>query len=70
MFININMNKEEKINKIMDLVEEKSPLSKEKLDTFKEVLDSLNDNNLNKLVAGIVFAEKPFTPPHKIWRIE
>jgi len=64
------MNREEKINKIMDLMFVKSSLSEEKLLIFKEVLDSLNDNNLNKLVAGIVFAEKPFTPPHKIWRIE
>jgi|TARA_R100000988_G_scaffold96908_1_gene64003 hypothetical protein len=64
------MNKEQKINKIMDLVVEKSPLSEEKLDTFEEVLSSLSDNHLNKLVAGIVFAEKPFSAPHKIWRIE
>ena len=54
----------------MDLVVEKSPLSEEKLDTFEEVLSSLSDNHLNKLVAGIVFAEKPFSAPHKIWRIE
>jgi hypothetical protein len=64
------MNKEEKINKIMNLIVEKSPVSKKKLETLKEILDSLSDNNLNKLVAGIVFAEKPFSPPNKVWRIE
>ena len=54
------MNKEEKISKIMKLVTKRSSVDEDKLDTFKEVLESLNDNVLNKFVAGIVFAEKPF----------
>ena len=53
------MNKEEKLNKLID-----------KIDTVKEVLETLNDHNLNKLVAGIVFADKPFKSKKKIWRIE
>ena len=64
------MNKEDKINKIMDLVAQRSTSSEDKLDTFKEVLETLNDNVLNKFVAGIVFAEKPFKSKKKIWRIE
>jgi len=64
------MNKEEKISKIMKLVTKRSSVDEDKLDTFKEVLESLNDNALNKFVAGIVFAEKPFKSKKKIWRIE
>ena len=64
------MNKEEKISKIMKLVTKKSSVEEDKLDAFKEVLESLNDTVLNKFVAGIVFAEKPFKSKKKIWRIE
>ncbi len=64
------MNKEEKISKIMKLVTKRSSVDEDKLDMFKEVLESLNDNVLNKFVAGIVFAEKPFKSKKKIWRIE
>jgi hypothetical protein len=64
------MNKEDKINKVMNLVTEKSSSTEENLDVFREVLESLNDNALNQLVAGVVFVEKPFKPKKKIWRIE
>ena len=64
------MNKEEKLNKLIDFLTQKSSASKDQIDTIKEVLETLNDNNLNKLVAGIVFADKPFKSKKKIWRIE
>jgi ribosomal protein L18E len=64
------MNKEEKLNKLIDFLTQKSSASEDQIDTIKEVLETLNDNNLNKLVAGIVFAEKPFKSKKKIWRIE
>jgi|TARA_R100000322_G_scaffold134123_1_gene90077 ribosomal protein L18E len=64
------MNKEEKLNKLIDFLTQKSSASKDKIDTVKEVLETLNDHNLNKLVAGIVFADKPFKSKKKIWRIE
>jgi hypothetical protein len=64
------MNKEDKINKVMNLVTEKSSSTEENLDVFREVLESLNDNALNQLVAGVVFVEKPFKSKKKIWRIE
>ena len=64
------MNKEEKLNKLIDFLTQKSSASEDQIDTVKEVLETLNDNNLNKLVAGIVFAEKPFKSKKKIWRIE
>ena len=64
------MNKEDKIDKVMSLVTEKSSSTEENLDVFREVLESLNDNALNQLVAGVVFVEKPFKSKKKIWRIE
>jgi|TARA_R100000664_G_C2633854_1_gene62101 ribosomal protein L18E len=64
------MNKEEKLNKLIDFLTQKSSASEDQIDTIKEVLETLNDNNLNKLVAGIVFADKPFKSKKKIWRIE
>ena len=64
------MNKEEKLNKLIDFLTQKSSASEDQIDTIKEVLETLNDNNLNKLVAGIVFADKPFMSKKKIWRIE
>jgi len=63
------MTKEEKIIKIMDLIKEKSPLSKDQIDVFKDVLESLDDKELSKLVAGILFVERPFKAK-KVWRIE
>tara|TARA_R100000700_G_scaffold10932_1_gene15971 strand:+ start:1289 stop:1480 length:192 start_codon:yes stop_codon:yes gene_type:complete len=63
------MNKEDKINEIMDLVTEKSSLDDNMLDTFREVLEGLSESSINKLVAGIVFSEKPFKK-RKIWRLE
>jgi len=63
------MNKEEKIIKIMNLVKEKSPISKDQIDIFKDVLESLDDKELSKLVAGILFVERPFKSK-KVWRIE
>jgi len=63
------MNREDKINKIMDLIAKKSPSSEEKLDVFKEILESLDPRTLNKLIAGIVFADAPLKKK-KIWRIE
>ena len=53
------MNKEEKIDKIMELINEKSSSSFKDKKIFEQVLNTLNNNQLNKLVAGIVFAEKP-----------
>ena len=65
------MNKEEKLNKLIDFITQKSSASEDQIDTIKKVLETLNDNNLNKLVAGIVFADKPFkSKKKKIWRIE
>ena len=64
------MNKEEKLNKLIDFLTQKSSASEDQIDTIKEVLETLNDNNLNKLVPGIVFADKPFKSKKKIWRIE
>ena len=64
------MNKEEKLNKLIDFLTQKSSASEDQIDTIKEVLETLNDNNLNKLVAGIVFADIPFKSKKKIWRIE
>ena len=64
------MNKEEKLNKLIDFLTQKSSASEDQIDTIKEVLETLNDNNLNKLVAGIVFADKPFKSKKKMWRIE
>ena len=64
------MNKEEKLNKLIDFLTQKSSASEDQIGTIKEVLETLNDNNLNKLVAGIVFADKPFKSKKKIWRIE
>ena len=69
MSININMTKEEKIDKIMNLIVDKSSLSEEKIDLFEDVLESLDDKELSKLVAGIVFVEHPFKTK-KVWRIE
>ena len=63
------MEKEEKIDKIMNLVTKSTLSSEEKLDTFRDVLDDLSDTALSKLVAGVVFAEKPFKAKKKIWRI-
>jgi len=64
------MKREEKINKIMDLITLKSSFDEKQLDSFREVLESLDNNTINKLVAGVVFAEKPFKSKKKIWRIE
>jgi hypothetical protein len=67
------MGKEEKIDKIMELINEKSSSSYKDKKTFEKVLNTLNDNHLNKLVAGIVFAEKPwcnYDQENKIWRLE
>tara|TARA_R100000664_G_C2714441_1_gene110084 strand:- start:90 stop:284 length:195 start_codon:yes stop_codon:yes gene_type:complete len=64
------MNKEEKIDKLINFFTEKSSASEEQIRTIKEVLETLSDNNLNKLVAGIIFAGKPFMAMNKIWRIE
>ena len=64
------MNKEEKLKKLINFITEKTSASEDQIDTVKEVLETLNDNNLNKLVAGIVFADKPFKSKKKIWRIE
>tara|TARA_R110002020_G_scaffold2578_3_gene12319 strand:- start:496 stop:687 length:192 start_codon:yes stop_codon:yes gene_type:complete len=63
------MNKEEIINKIMSLVNEKSSLSIDKLEVFRDVLSSLKEKELNQLVAGIMFVETPFKSK-KVWRIE
>ena len=63
------MNREEKINKIMNLIVKKASSDEDKLSSFKEVLESLDPNTLNKLVAGIVFAAAPLKSK-KIWRIE
>ncbi len=64
------MRRKEKINKVMDLIAKKSSSNEEQLNSFREVLESLDNNTLNKLVAGVVFAEKPFKSKKKIWRIE
>ena len=63
------MNREDKIKKIMSLIAEKSSSSEDKLDAFKEVLESLDPRSLNKLIAGIIFADAPLKKK-KIWRIE
>tara|TARA_R100001082_G_C4348362_1_gene153343 strand:- start:670 stop:861 length:192 start_codon:yes stop_codon:yes gene_type:complete len=63
------MNRKDKINKIMNLVADKSSSSDDKLDVFKEVLESLDSRTLNKIIAGIVFASAPLKKK-KIWRIE
>ena len=63
------MNRKDKINKIMNLVADKSSSSDDKLDVFKEVLESLDSRTLNKIIAGIVFADAPLKKK-KIWRIE
>ncbi len=63
------MNREDKINKIMNIIAKKSSLDEDKLSTFREVLESVDANTLNKLVAGIVFADAPLKSK-KIWRIE
>jgi len=54
----------------MDLIAKRSSSEEEQLATFREVLESLDNNTINKLVAGVVFAEKPFKSNKKIWRIE
>ena len=67
------MNKEEKIDKIMELINEKSSSSFKDKKIFEQVLNTLNNNQLNKLVAGIVFAEKPwknYDKENKIWLLE
>tara|TARA_R100000315_G_C5116271_1_gene66437 strand:- start:165 stop:326 length:162 start_codon:yes stop_codon:yes gene_type:complete len=53
----------------MNLVADKSSSSDDKLDVFKEVLESLDSRTLNKIIAGIVFADAPLKKK-KIWRIE
>ena len=53
----------------MSLIAEKSSSSEDKLDVFKEVLESLDPRSLNKLIAGIIFADAPLKKK-KIWRIE
>ena len=63
------MNREDKINKIMGLIAKQSSSSEDKLDVFKEVLESVDSRTLNKLIAGIVFADAPLKKK-KIWRIE
>ena len=63
------MNREEKINRIISLIAEKSSSSKDKLDVFKEVLEDLDSRTLNKLIAGIVFTDASLKKK-KIWRIE
>ena len=70
MPINISMRKKEKINKIMDLIAKRSSSEEEQLDSFREVLESLDNNAINNLVAGVVFAEKSSKSKKKIWRIE
>jgi len=67
------MNKEEKIDKIMELINEKSSSSSKDKKAFLKVLNTLKDNHLNKLVAGIVFAEKPwvnYDQENKGWHLE
>jgi len=67
------MSKEEKIDKIMELINEKSSSSYKDKKTFEKVLNTLNDIHLNKLVAGIVFCKKPwknYDKENKIWRLE
>ena len=64
------MRKKEKINKIMDLIAKRSSSEEEQLDSFREVLESLDNNAINNLVAGVVFAEKSSKSKKKIWRIE
>ena len=67
------MNKEEKIDKIMELINDKSSASFKDKKSFEKVLLSLNNNHLNKIVAGIVFAEKPwenYDKENKVWRLE
>ncbi len=67
------MDKEEKIDKIMELINEKSSSSLKDKKLFEKVLNTLSDNQLNKLVAGIVFAGKPWSnydQENKIWRLE
>ncbi len=54
----------------MDLITKRSSSDEKQLDCFREVLESLDNNTINKLVAGIVFADKPFKSNKKIWRIE
>jgi hypothetical protein len=68
--INISMRRKEKINKVMDLIAKRSSSDEDHLNSFRVVLESLDNNTLNKLVAGVVFAEKPFKSKKKIWRIE
>jgi len=68
--INISMRRKEKINKVMDLIAKRSSSDEGHLNSFRVVLESLDNNTLNKLVAGVVFAEKPFKSKKKIWRIE
>ena len=63
------MNREDKINRIINLIVKKSSPDEDKLNSFREVLESLDANTLNKLVAGIVFADAPLKTK-KIWRIE
>ncbi len=53
------MNREDKIKKIMSLIAEKSSSSEDTRDVFKEVLESLDPRTLNKLLAGIIFADAP-----------
>jgi len=64
------MRRKEKINKVMDLIAKRSSSDEDHLNSFRVVLESLDNNTLNKLVAGVVFAEKPFKSKKKIWRIE
>ena len=54
----------------MDLIAKRSSSDEDHLNSFRVVLESLDNNTLNKLVAGVVFAEKPFKSKKKIWRIE
>jgi|TARA_R100000315_G_C5200156_1_gene117588 hypothetical protein len=63
------MNREDKINKIMSLIAKQSSSSEDKLDVFKEVLESVDSRTLNKLIAGIIFTDAPLKKK-KIWRIE
>tara|TARA_R110000824_G_scaffold14113_1_gene60486 strand:+ start:2201 stop:2392 length:192 start_codon:yes stop_codon:yes gene_type:complete len=63
------MKRKEKINKIMDIIIRKSSSDEDQLDSFRSVLESLDNSTINKLVAGVVFTDKPFKS-NKIWRIE
>ena len=70
ILINISMLRRDNIRKIMHLVNTSYKKSIDYNDeyhiarsvTFEQVLENLNAKALDKLVAGIILAEKPFRP--------